>query len=180
MKNVRLRIEGWFERLGLWVVDHRWVTLFAVTGLAVLMIAPLPRITVDNRTESFFLEGDPAIEDYNAFREQFGMDEFVVVAINPPGVFNLEFLDQLLPVRRKLNQFRMFQRHSTGRTETFHILIDFLNLLGEAHGLQARNRGSLHLCAIVRALIRQCLGRKRSQHFSLRRQIGFVFPPPQE
>lgn len=92
---MRDRIEAWFAALGRWVHDHRWITLLAVAIMVVPLLLQLPKLTVDNRAERMFLEGDPALENYRVFRDQFGIDEHIVVAVNPPEVFDLEFLGRL-------------------------------------------------------------------------------------
>ena len=89
------RIEAAFEAWGHFVVRHR----LAVAGICLLATfafgAFLPRLVVDNSTESFLRPGDPSRKLYDEFREQFGQDEKVLVAIHPPEVFELGFLNRL-------------------------------------------------------------------------------------
>ncbi|MCP4897048.1 MAG: RND family transporter [bacterium] len=125
---MRDRIEAWFAALGRWVFDHRWITLLVVAVIAVPLLIQLPTLTIDNRTERMFLEGDPALEAYRSFRDQFGTDEFIVVAVNPPQVFDVGFLERLRALHREIE------------AETPHVaevtsLINARNTYGEADTL---------------------------------------------
>ncbi len=57
--------------------------------------AQIPRLTLDTSNESFFRPDDKVLVDYNRFRNQFGKDEFIVVAVQGAQVFNLNFLNKL-------------------------------------------------------------------------------------
>ena len=95
MSNVRKKIERAFGALATFAYDHRLIAII----LALLVFAPLvknlPQITVDTSTEGFLHEDDPALLAYEKFRDQFGRDELIVIAIQPPEVFNVEFLKRL-------------------------------------------------------------------------------------
>ncbi len=98
----RGRIEHAFEAWGHLVVRHRyWAILFSllVTGW---LVSFLPRLTIDNSTESFLLTEDPAVLRYNAFRDQFGRDDRVLVAIETSALFELSFLERLRTLHRAI------------------------------------------------------------------------------
>ncbi len=75
--NWRIRVEKQFEHFTYFIIKHRlkalFLTLFIVFGLA----SNLPKITFDTSTEGFLYEDDPQIVNYNAFREQFEIEENV-------------------------------------------------------------------------------------------------------
>jgi predicted RND superfamily exporter protein len=100
----RDRIELWFAAFGRLTYDHKWLALLAVALVAIPLIAQLPKVRIDNRMEALFLEEDPAIGDYRAFREQFGTDEYIVVAIITPEVFERRFLEKLHDLHNDLEQ----------------------------------------------------------------------------
>jgi len=100
--SIRDRLEAWFGELGLWVFDHRWMTLIGVILLCAPFLAQLGSITIDNRTERMFLEGDAALIDYREFRDQFGTDDYIVVALDPPEAFSLAFFSQLRNLHTEL------------------------------------------------------------------------------
>ncbi|MEE8435548.1 MAG: MMPL family transporter, partial [bacterium] len=95
MASFRAGMETGFERFGELVFRHSVRTLLLVALLAGGLISQLPWITFDTSTESFFHPDDPALIDYNAFREQFGRDQFIVIAVKPPDVFERAFLEKL-------------------------------------------------------------------------------------
>ena len=63
--------------------------------IIVALFSQLPRLTIDTSTEGFLHKDDPALVAYDAFREQFGRDEVIIVAIESPNVFDLNFLTKL-------------------------------------------------------------------------------------
>jgi len=93
--RIHERIEAAFEAWGRIVVRHR----FSVAGVCLLLSGGVasfvPQLEVDNSTESLLMEGDPAREHYDAFRDQFGQDENLVIAIRPAAVFDIAFLEHL-------------------------------------------------------------------------------------
>ena len=54
--------------------------------------------------EGFLHENDPAMLAYNAFRDQFGRDEVILVALQPPDVFTLPFLQTLASLHSELEE----------------------------------------------------------------------------
>jgi len=89
------KIESRFGDLGRWVVRNPWITIFLVMLCVAFPASQLPKLTVDTSTEAFFTKDDPALKRYDQFREQYGRDELIAIAINPPEVFNLDFLKKL-------------------------------------------------------------------------------------
>ena len=101
MANLRDRIERGFERWGRFVIGHRGGVLVASLLAALGLAAGLPRITVDVTFEAFLGRHDAVRVAYDEFRERFGRDERIVVAVDPgtstgpEGVFEARFLDRL-------------------------------------------------------------------------------------
>ncbi len=71
------------------VLTMACVLFFAITAFR------LPALSLDTSTEGYLHEQDPALIAYNDFRDQFGRDEIIIVAVKPPEIFNLKFLDKL-------------------------------------------------------------------------------------
>ena len=91
----RARFEGMFERWGRFVIRRRWPALI-VSLLATGWLASfLPGLEIDNSTESFFTTDDPAVLAYNVFRDQFGRDDKIVIAVAGGDLFDLDFLEKL-------------------------------------------------------------------------------------
>ena len=103
------RLEAGFTAFGRLAVRHR-LTLLLLTLLVLgAIISQLPRIRFDPSTEGSFHDDDPLVVDYSRFREQFGRDELIVLAVNPPQVYHQVFL-------RKLKAF-----HEALETEVPHL-----------------------------------------------------------
>jgi predicted RND superfamily exporter protein len=94
-RNWRNRIEGGFERWGYFIYRNRWSALAISILVTGWLISYLPGLTVDNSTESFLLPDDPAVIVYNDFRDQFGRDDRILLAVAAPELFSLDFLERL-------------------------------------------------------------------------------------
>jgi len=99
---IRKRIEKWFENLTGLIYENRLKTLALMACLVGIFISQIPKITIDTSTEGFLHEDDPTLVSYNAFRDQFGRDEVIIVALKPPDVFDRTFLTQLKALHREL------------------------------------------------------------------------------
>ncbi len=104
MNDLRQRIEHGFEALGRAIYRHHWKTLILVFALVAVMVSQIPKLTLDTSTEGFLHKEDPALLAYNGFRDQFGRDEFVVVAVTAPQIFAPEFLQKLKALHQELEE----------------------------------------------------------------------------
>jgi predicted RND superfamily exporter protein len=91
----RVWIEARFERWGHLVYRQRWIALATSAAVTVWLASFVPGLTVDNSTESFLLPDDPAVIVYNNFRDEFGRDDRVILAVSTSDVFRFEVLEQL-------------------------------------------------------------------------------------
>jgi hypothetical protein len=97
----RDRVERGFETWGRIVAARPVTILIASLAFAAACISGIPRVTVDVSFESFLRADDSVRVAYEAFREQFGRDERVIISAEPgsqgtaAGVFDLVFLDKL-------------------------------------------------------------------------------------
>jgi len=91
-----------FERWGGAMVRRRWWTIACVLSLTGVVGSQLTRIEVDNSVEAFLRPGDPNLIHYNELRDQFERDDVVVIAIEPPEIFDLGFLEKLRALHRDL------------------------------------------------------------------------------
>lgn len=102
MNPIRLRIETGFEHLALLIYRHRLKTIAVVFALIAAMASQLPRLAMDTSTEGFLHPNDPELMAYNQFRDQFGRDEVIIVALKTRDVFNLKFLGTLKRLHEEL------------------------------------------------------------------------------
>ena len=102
IKNRLLEIEKILGNLAIFIARHpKWI-IFSVFLLVFLSASQLPKITVDTSTEGFLHATDPARVAYDEFRNQFGRDEKIVVAISTNDIFKLEKLNQLKALHQRL------------------------------------------------------------------------------
>jgi len=101
-QTLRQRIENGFEAFGRLIARRAWIALILSLALVGGLASQLPKIVIDTATESFLHKLDPALLAYNAFRDQFGRDELVIVAIEAPDVFAPEFLKKLAKLHTEL------------------------------------------------------------------------------
>ena len=89
------RIERGLEVYGRALSRHGWKIITATLILIAALATQMPNLVFDTSTESFFRADDPVLIAYNQFREQFGRDELVLIAVEPPDVFDTAFLSRL-------------------------------------------------------------------------------------
>jgi predicted RND superfamily exporter protein len=93
--DIRARIEQGFVAWGHMAYRRAWWVIALALGLTGLAASQLPNLWFDTSTEGFFNKNESARETYDRFREQFGRDTMILVAIGPPKVFDLAFLEKL-------------------------------------------------------------------------------------
>ncbi|MFQ5427330.1 MAG: Fis family transcriptional regulator, partial [Gaiellales bacterium] len=122
------RIETGFEAWGRLMVRRRIVVIALVFGMTGWLGSWLPALRVDNSIESFLHPDDPARSRYDAFREQFGQDEALLVAVQPPEVFDLGFL-------ARLRDFHVAIERQVPHIEEVTSLVNARNTRGEGERL---------------------------------------------
>jgi len=95
MSGIRNRIEKWFETTAGIIYDHKYKTVFIMLLFAGAIVSQIPKITIDTSTEGFLHKTDPKLLDYEKFRDQFGREQMLIIALNPPNVFDKDFLERL-------------------------------------------------------------------------------------
>ncbi|MEM9173817.1 MAG: MMPL family transporter [Myxococcota bacterium] len=98
----RAAVEAGFARWGRIVVRHRWLALVLSVAMTGWLVSHLPQLEIDNSTESFLTTDAPNVVLYNAFREQFGRDDKIVVAVEGGDLFSLPFLERLRDLHEAL------------------------------------------------------------------------------
>ncbi|MCB2181075.1 MAG: MMPL family transporter [Desulfobulbaceae bacterium] len=104
MNTLKKGCEIAFGGIADWSFRHRWWAIALVMTIFLPLVAQIPKLTMDTSNESFFRPDDKVLIDYNEFRNQFGKDEFIVIAISGPEIFNLDFLERLRDLHQDLEQ----------------------------------------------------------------------------
>ncbi len=104
MKNFRNRIEAWFETYAHVIYRNRIKTIVIMLVLTAAMVSQIPKITIDTSTEGFLHTDDPALVAYNNFRDQFGRDEVIIIAIKSADIFSPKFLETIQKLHEELEE----------------------------------------------------------------------------
>jgi len=73
-------------------------------ALAAALGSQLPQIQIETSPDEQLRKDDPARLVYDRFRAQFGREEVVILAIHPPEVFDLVFLEKLRALHEELEE----------------------------------------------------------------------------
>jgi hydrophobe/amphiphile efflux-3 (HAE3) family protein len=95
-------MEKWFESLARTIYHNRLKTLFIMLVIITAIVSQIPKLTVDISTEGFIHKSDPTRVDYDTFRDQFGRDELIVIAIRSQEIFETKFLKKLKELHEDL------------------------------------------------------------------------------
>jgi len=101
---VRNRIEASLERLGRFIYRYAWGVLVGVLLIVALGASQIPKIEIRASMDEFLRENDPVRIEYNAFLEQFGRDDMILLAVEPPEVFDFSFLEKLRSLHEALEE----------------------------------------------------------------------------
>ena len=102
--TLRERIENGFGDWGRVVFRFRWWAIAGVIVLSFAMASRLPQVEVDTSIENWLREGDAVKVAYDELRERFGRDQLVVIAIEPPEIFDAAFLAKLAHMHTALEE----------------------------------------------------------------------------
>ncbi|MCP4349817.1 MAG: hypothetical protein GY795_30415 [Desulfobacterales bacterium] len=128
MADFRRKVEIWFESVAGILYRNPLKTLFIMLVFIAALLSQVPKITTDISTEGFLHKSDPALLDYNGFRDQFGRDELIIIAVSPPDVFDRKFLKKLKALHDELEENVPF-------TDDITSLINARNTRGQADEL---------------------------------------------
>ncbi len=93
--GIRLQVEKWFEASAAYLCRMRIPAVIVVLLATAAAATGLRNLVIDTSTESFLRTGDPVLERYEAFRDQFGRDDVIIVSVEPDELFTLESLAEL-------------------------------------------------------------------------------------
>jgi predicted RND superfamily exporter protein len=102
MAGWRQKTDARIAGIARFVVRRPWWVIAATVLPVVVLASQLPNVRFDTSTEGFLHDEDPALLDYNAFRDQFGRDDLIVLALQPPRVFDMGFLATLRELHERL------------------------------------------------------------------------------
>ncbi len=128
MSDFRKSLEIKFENFAHLICKHRIKTLVFILIFVIATSFQIPKMITDLSMEVLLRKSDPTLLDYNTFRDQFGRDAFIVVAVKHPDIFNLKFLKKLKALHEELEEKVPYVDEVTS-------LINARNTLGEGDEL---------------------------------------------
>ncbi|MYK33302.1 MAG: MMPL family transporter, partial [Boseongicola sp. SB0670_bin_30] len=93
--GIKSRVEKWFEASAACLCRKRVPAVIVVLLATAAAATGLRNLAVDTSTESFLRAGDPVLVRYEEFRNQFGRDDVIIVAVEPEEPFTQEALTRL-------------------------------------------------------------------------------------
>jgi len=100
--NWRTKTESTLEKMGDIISVHPKKIILFILALSFVFISNLPNITIDTSTEGFLHKQDPALIRYEAFKEQFGYDEMIMVVVKTKDIFTFDSLKRLKALHDEL------------------------------------------------------------------------------
>lgn len=101
--NWKTRTESRLEKMGEFITRNPKKIILPMLMMSILIISNLRFITIDTSTEGFLKSDDPALVRYEAFKEQFGQDEKIMVIIEAKDVFAKQTLKKLQSLHNQLS-----------------------------------------------------------------------------
>ncbi len=127
---MRERIDAAFGAWGRWVSLHAPVVTLLVLAVTALLGTQLQYFRLETTMESYFHEEDPVRLQYDAFRDLFGRDAVIVLALEPEGgVFQAEFLEELRTLHEEIEEEIPYLVEVTS-------LVNIRQTIGSADGLE--------------------------------------------
>jgi len=97
-------LETKMGTFGYFISNNPIKVIIATLILLIIPISHVPQITFDTSTEGFMHSDDPVLLEHNRFREQFGRDERIAIAIKGDHIFTLGFLRKLRALHEEIEQ----------------------------------------------------------------------------
>ena len=84
------------------VTNYPKMVVCMVLLVLAICISKIPLVEFDTSTRGYLKTDHPSIVSYDEFREDFGRDEFIVLAIEHDNIFSLDFLTKLQTLQQAL------------------------------------------------------------------------------
>ena len=100
--TIKQRLEAGLEAFAMRVCKHRFLVILIVLLATVAAASGLRNIRIDTSNESFLYPNDPVLVRYEAFRDQFGRDDLVIISVKPDVLFSYDSLTHLRDLHEAL------------------------------------------------------------------------------
>lgn len=102
MNQIKANLDQWFFNWGRFVYRFKTQCLIVSVALFFGLLSQISNISVDTSSEGFLHPDDPILTDYQAFRDQYGREEFIVIALRADEIFSFKFLETLKEIHQRL------------------------------------------------------------------------------
>lgn len=102
MINTTKRIESLFSVQTKMIIRFRFPILILILLMSFGLASQIRYLTIDTSNEGLLHEDDEILLSYNAFRDQFGRDDLLVMAIQSKDIFSQPFLKKLQDFHEQL------------------------------------------------------------------------------
>ena len=99
---MRQRIDQMLSAWGHFAFRHARTILVGALLVVGALSSQLPRLTLETSTEEFLKANNPTRIAYDEFRNQFGRDDLIVLAIRTETVFDRDFLARLRTIHEDI------------------------------------------------------------------------------
>jgi len=96
------KLENMFGRFGGFIANYPIIVILFALLIVAFPISQVPKITMDTSTEGFMHEDDPMLINYNKFKDQFGRDERIMIALESDKIFTLPVLKKIKSLHDEL------------------------------------------------------------------------------
>ncbi|HCH23238.1 MAG TPA: RND transporter [Oceanospirillaceae bacterium] len=104
MQQIRTQIESAYGRWANWTFDKAWWLLGLMFIIFVALASGMQNVRLDTSTEGFLHVDDPMRIAYNDFKQEFGQDDRILVAVQTDDIFSESNLLKLNELHKTLEQ----------------------------------------------------------------------------
>jgi len=126
--KLHTKLEHKFEKFGKFLAKNPLKVIMLVMLLLIFPISQVSHIKFDTSTEGFMHPDDPMLINYEKFKEGFGRDEKIFIAIESNSIFTIKFLKKLKALHNELENKLPFLDEITS-------LVNVRNTRGEGNKL---------------------------------------------
>jgi predicted RND superfamily exporter protein len=98
----KAKVEHKFEDFSDFIYENKIKTIVLILAIVISLASQMKYLHMDTSTDGFLHKQDPLRIEYNVFRDQFGRDEKILIAIQSPNIFTIDFLKKLNKLHREL------------------------------------------------------------------------------
>lgn len=85
-------LHAFLHRIFGFVIQHKRFTSALIVAVVLLFGYQLTKLTFDNTPDGFFMDGDPALQHYEEFKNQFQSDEFSLILLDAPLIWDSQLI----------------------------------------------------------------------------------------